>query len=391
MRRLPVDLSTFSRLRELNCVYVDKTEHLYNMITQGQRYFLSRPRRFGKSLLVSTFKEILTGNKKLFDDLWIGSSDYDWREHGVIDLDFSKLVANSVETFEESLRYMLAQIANFYNITLAPNIVRPERMLNDIVCKLSSQYGRVAILIDEYDSPIIKTLHDERLAQQIRDKIQQFFTIIKSLDAHVQFVFIAGVSSLIKAGLFSGMNNAQVITLDEQFATICGYTDKEVDLCFSDHMNSWAEKAGVSCVELRQQIKEWYSGYRFGINAIEVYNPSSLMKALKAHKFENFWFESGMPTFLVNILKTKYKNFNSNSLQASEEYLQTFDVNASSLLPVLFQAGYLTIVGYDEYIGWCKLDYPNFETKRSLQKYLFEIFPRIDAAIASQRNESQML
>jgi hypothetical protein len=384
MRRLPVDISTFSELRELNCVYVDKTEYLYNMITGGRRYFLSRPRRFGKSLLVSTLYEILTANKKLFDDLWIGKSDYTWQEHGVINLDFSLLKATNLETFKNRLADALFVIAQNYEIIIEDNIYEPDLLLKKIIFALYKQFGRVAILIDEYDSQILKTLHNQNLAKEIRDEIQQFFTTIKSLDAQVQFVFITGVSSFAKAGLFSGINNVQIMTLRDQYAAICGYTDQEVDYYFTDHMTNWATTKNIPYDELRQEIKSWYNGYSFGDDVPKVYNPFSLMNALQIKKFENFWFASGTPTFLIEILKKEYKNFDPNELEASRDFLGIFDVGVIPAISLMFQAGYLTIVGYDNDSELYTLDYPNLEVKKSFQKYLIEVFAHLDAAQAGQ-------
>src|SRR5581483_2193498 len=169
MQRLPVDISTFSKIRDLNCLYVDKTQYMYQMITEGTRYFLSRPRRFGKSLLVSTLKEILTGNKQLFDGLWITSSDYDWHEYGVINLDFSRINADSLDLVKYRLKDLLLSVARDYNLTIDQTIEAPDIILEKIVDQLFRKYGRTALLIDEYDSPILKTLHNITLAKEVRN------------------------------------------------------------------------------------------------------------------------------------------------------------------------------------------------------------------------------
>jgi hypothetical protein len=384
MRRLPVDISTFSELQKLNCVYVDKTEYLYRMITGGRRYFLSRPRRFGKSLLFSTLYEVLTANKKIFDGLWIGQSDYQWVKHGVINLDFSVLKATTLETLKSKLVEELLIVAENYELTIEGNITEPDSLLKKLALALFKQFGRVAILIDEYDSPILKTLQNQDLAKEIRDEIQQFFTTIKSLDAQVQFVFITGVSSFAKAGLFSGINNVQIITLDKPFAGICGYTDIEVDNYFANHITDWAKTNNITYDELRQEIKSWYNGYSFGSDVPKLYNPFSLMKALKAQEFENFWFTSGAPRFLIEILKKEHKNFDATTLEGSKDFLEIFDINALPLLSLMFQTGYLTITSYDPHSKLYTLDYPNLEAKTAFQKYLLEIFAHIDSTRAQQ-------
>ncbi len=384
MKRLPVDISTFAELQELNYLYVDKTEYMYNLITGGRRYFLSRPRRFGKSLLISTFKEILLGNKTLFNDLWIGSSDYDWKEYGIINLDFSRIELHSSDVLDNTLKFYLNKIAKNYNIEPFDNKLSTSLILETLVTNLFQKYGRVAILIDEYDAPILKTLKDKELAETIRNTIQQFFTTIKSLDAYVQFVFITGVSSFAKAGLFSGINNLQIITLDNKYAALCGYTDHEVDFYFKEHITKWAHESDVSYDALREQIRSWYNGYSFGYNVPKVYNPFSLMKALHVQQFENFWFQSGTPTFLVEILKKEYKTFDPEHLTATIDFLGIFDVDTIPPISLMFQAGYLTIVGYDNSSKEYTLDYPNAEVRIAMQKYLLAVFAHTDA-ITTQR------
>ena len=379
MRKLPVDISTFSRLRELNYVYVDKTKYMYNMITGGQRYFLSRPRRFGKSLLVSTLKEILTANKKLFDGLWIEQSDYEWHEHGVIQLDFSILAANSVTTFQKHLEDALMSIAQQYNISIETGHDDPNIILKKLIDALFKCFNHVAVLIDEYDSPILKNLGDPSIAKQIRDTMQQFFSTIKGLDAQIQFVFITGVSSFAKAGLFSGINNLQILTLDKQYASICGYTEEEIDHYFTEHITAWAQQSEKLYTKLHNQIKSWYNGYSFGYNVDKVYNPFSLMNSLRTQEFQNFWFQSGTPTFLVEILKKEYLSFNPNELEASRDFLGVFDVDTIPVISLMFQAGYLTITGYNNDSHLFSLDYPNEEVRVAFQQYLLSVFARIEA------------
>lgn len=384
MRKLPLDTSVFSRLINLNYVYVDKTEYIYRMITGGHRFFLSRPRRFGKSLLVSTMKEILTNNRKLFDGLWIAQSDYQWIEYGVIKLDFSTLTADNIETFDDGLKRELITIAASYNITIDTFISDASGLLKNIVQELFVRFHRVAILVDEYDSPILKTIHNEALAKTIRNKIQQFFTTIKGLDEQVSFAFFTGVSSFAKAGLFSGINNLQILSLDKRFAGICGYTDDEIDHYFKEYIATWSKNNNESYDTLRERIKTWYNGYRFGHNTVAVYNPFSLMHALNIQEFNNFWFQSGTPTFLVEIVKKNYTQFDLDSFQASKDFLGIFDVGNIPTISLMFQAGYLTIVDYDPESELYTLDYPNLEVKKAFQKYLLEVFAHIEPMHAAR-------
>lgn len=381
LAKLPLGISTFRKIRQSGYLYVDKTRYMYDLITSGERYFLSRPRRFGKSLLISTLRELLAGEKDLFDGLWIAQSDYQWQPHGVITLDFSVMGITDSETCKTGLLHALKKIAENYEIKGEINFTRPELALQDIVIKLYARFGRVAILIDEYDNPILNALHDKEKARSICDAIKIFFTTIKGLDEYTYFVFITGVSSFAKAGLFSGINNLQIITLENKFSDICGYTDQEVDQYFSDYMQAWASQSNITYNELREEIKDWYNGYQFGTNVATVYNPFSLMNALAVRKFKSFWIQSGTPTFLIQQLKQYYRQHgnimvNFEGLQASENTLQIFDVEETPLSTLMFQAGYLTVSGYSELNDLYSLAYPNREVKKAVIGYLLEIFTR---------------
>ena len=379
--RLPLDLSTFSELRRSGYLYVDKTKYAYSLITGGRRYFLSRPRRFGKSLFISTLKEILAGNRDIFDGLWIDKSDYNWQEHAVIKLDFSELGIESREHFINNLIDVLIKIGNDYGLTF-DNSADLNIVFRNLVFGLHKKFGKVAVLIDEYDRPILQNLHNNDLALQLRFSLQNFFTQVKSFDEQISFVLITGVSSFTKAGLFSGINNLRTITLNSDYSGICGYTEEEVDVYFSDYIKSWAEKDKCAYLSLRQKIKDWYNGYSFGVGAPTVYNPFSLMNSINHMDFKNYWFQSATPTFLVEILKKDYRKFNLEKFEATDEVLGIFDVGSMPLMALMFQSGYLTIVGYDREAARYKLDYPNFEVRLALQKYLIEVFARIDALSA---------
>jgi hypothetical protein len=258
LQKLPIGLNTFSRLHEEGCLYVDKTEVAYNLITQGYRYFLSRPRRFGKSLFVSTLDEILRGNKGLFGDLWITQSDYAWREHGVIKLDLSTIDVVIADDLRVGICRLLNGIATRYGLDVEVDAHKVDSALETVVHALHARFGRVALLIDEYDSPIFKSLHDHEHARSVRQALHSFFTDIKGLDAYINFVFITGVSSFAKAGIFSGMNNLEIITLEKKYASICGYTDEELDQYFTEYMEAWSVTENMPYVDLRSKVRARY-------------------------------------------------------------------------------------------------------------------------------------
>ncbi len=388
LQQLPLGISTFSVIRNDGYLYVDKTKDIYNLITQGRRYFLSRPRRFGKSLLVSTLKEILSGNKSLFKDLWIEKSDYAWQPHGVIFLSFSGLGIKDADSLTSGLLRILSRIAQSYELTEPIHTTSPEFALDDLARALYNRFGKVAILIDEYDYPILKVLDDQKKAKEIRDSLQNFFSAIKDLDEYVSFTFITGVSAFAKAGIFSGLNNLTVITLNKQWATICGYTDQEIDHYFTPYIQAWINKKNIikqniSYDELRQQIKYWYNGYQFGANVFSVYNPFSVMHAFNEQEYKNFWLGTGTPSFLIKEIKKNYRTvelemLHLESFYATEDFLSAFEIGSTPLVSLLFQSGYLTIVRVDGEERVYTLDYPNYEVRTAMEQYFLSVFTQTD-------------
>jgi hypothetical protein len=395
LQKLPLGFSTFSELRTDNYLYVDKTRYAYDLITGGKRYFLSRPRRFGKSLFVSTLGETLRGNKKLLKDLWIAQSDYPWREHGVITLDLSSIKADSTKNFEAGICLLLNEIATDYKLDIEVSTDKIDAALRGVTRALHARFGRVALLIDEYDSPIFKSLHDHEHAHSIRQALHSFFTSIKGLDAYINFVFITGVSSFAKAGLFSGMNNLDIITLEKEYAAICGYTDEELDQHFTEYMEAWSAKENMSFPELRAKVKEWYNGYHFGADTPSVYNPFSTMNAFKKQKFQNFWFESATPRFLIDELSKEHRKkdfhiFDAEHFQISENSLASFEIGTTPVEVLMFQTGYLTITGYDEESTLYTLGYPNAEVRASTQCHILGLLTHIDV-ISVERTASLLM
>jgi len=384
LQQLPLGISTFSEIRNDGYLYVDKTEHIYNLITQGRRYFLSRPRRFGKSLLVSTLKEILAGNKSLFKDLWIEKSDYGWQPHGVIVLDFSTLGIKDANSWTTGVLSALFDIAQSYELIIKPtHATSPELALRNLAEELYKRFGKVAILIDEYDYPILKALDDPEKAKEIRDSLHSFFSAIKGLGQYVKFTFITGVSAFAKAGIFSGLNNLKIMTLNERWATICGYTDQEIDYYFAPYIQAWTDTQNISYDELRQQIKNWYNGYRFGADVVAVYNPFSFMNALEEQKYENFWLQSGTPSFLIQEIKKNYRTVELEMLHlepfdASKDFLSSFEIGTTPLISLLFQSGYLTITGVNKSKEVYILDYPNYEVRTAMEQYFLSVFTQTD-------------
>src|SRR3990167_981453 len=351
--KLPISISSLNTLRTEDYLYIDKTDYVYKMLTGGEKYyFLARPRRFGKSLLVSTLQAALLGNKDLFNGLAIADCTYDWRPHGVIKLDLSILGIQDAHSLKVGICTALANIIDQYQLKITIDFSNPSLALGQVVRALHKQFGRVAILIDEYDSPILHTMHHPKQATEIRDGLQAVFRTIKGLSELINFVFITGVTSFSKAGLFSGLNNLYIITLESKYGAVCGYTDEEIDQYLTPYLANWAQKDRTDIATLRMQLRDWYNGYIFSETALKIYNPFSITNAIFQQKFQNFWIQSGTPTFLIEELKKEYRAseyqlLEPEKFEITNHALGAFDIGMVSLPALMFQTGYLTITHYD--------------------------------------------
>lgn len=381
MKFLPVDVSSFSTMITNNYVYIDKTKDIYQLFARGGRlYFLSRPRRFGKTLLVSTLKELFLGNKKLFQNLWIGSSDYDWQEYPVIHLDFSVIGHRTVQQLETTLIKWLQNIARQYALELTDN-QSPEDAFHELVVTLA-QKNKVVILIDEYDKPILDHLHDLAKAEEIRTVLRSFYGIIKGLDPYLRAVFLTGVSRFGKTSLFSGLNNLNDISLKPEAATLLGYTQQEITSNFEPYLEEFAHKEATTAMNLLSQLQLWYNGYRFSAEDTKVYNPFSILYALHDKKFENYWFNSGTPTFLIHLIKQQYKFLATLDVtQLTYDGLSNFEIDNIPLVPLLYQTGYLTIDTYDASKNSYTLAFPNKEVELSFTRFLVNTLSNINPGV----------
>ncbi|MBA3535579.1 MAG: AAA family ATPase [Tatlockia sp.] len=371
MKNLPRDVSDFKKMITQNYLYVDKTEYIYNLYATGDtHHFLSRPRRFGKSLLVSTLKELFSGNKELFKDLWIGNSDYDWQEHPVIYLDFSIIDHETAPELKLSLVWTLKKIAQSYSIDIsdAPSL---GLQLTSLVQQLA-KINKVVILVDEYDKPLLDHLGNRVRAQAQQAILKSFYDTIKGLNSYLHAVFITGVSKFSKTSIFSGINNLIDITMEPEAAALLGYTKHEIDLYFNEYVSDLANDKNMSTEQVMQEMKLWYDGYQFSERASEkIYNPYSVLYYLKTKKRANYWFNSGTPSFLINLIKHQYSSLEDiKDIELSADSLGTFDIDNIPLIPLLFQTGYLTITGYDPITEKYQLNYPNVEVSESFKNIL---------------------
>ena len=363
-RKLPVGIQTFRTIREEGHYYADKTDHIRRLINDGTHFFLSRPRRFGKSLLLDTIKELFEGSEGLFRGLAIHER-WDWgQRHPVVRLSFGRGDFTSPDYVRETTTRQLAAAERRAELTGDPSAWAPERFA-ELIEALREQSGeRVAVLVDEYDKPILDALGQPEIARANRDFLRGLYSVIKDCDAHIRFTLLTGVSKFSKVNLFSGLNNLIDITLDPEYATICGYTEADLDTVFSPEM------AGLD----RREVREWYNGYNWR-GEERVYNPFDILLLYRWREFGAWWFETGTPTFLVDMLTRRGINtFELDGMEANERLLSSFDVDQIAVEALLFQTGYLTIEK-SEYRGGrrrYRLGYPNREVRQSLNDVLLE-------------------
>ncbi|MDS4031948.1 MAG: AAA family ATPase [Candidatus Contendobacter sp.] len=361
MRKLPIGIQTFREIREEGYYYVDKTPLVARLADEGKYYFLARPRRFGKSLLVSTLAAAFAGERELFAGLHL-EDHWDWnRRHPVIVLDFGEGILSDVDSLAASVAVQLEECAAAHGVTLPANPYIHLR-LHGLIRALHTTSGeRVVVLVDEYDKPILDHLHQPERALELREGLRNLYSVLKSQDARLRFVLLTGVSKFSKVSLFSGLNNLEDLTLDQRFATVCGYTQTELEGTFA----AWLE--GVDLAELRQ----WYNGYNF--LGESVYNPFDILLYLRNRQFRSYWFETGTPTFLINLLrKRRYPLATLDDLEVGETLLSSFDVGFIEPETLLFQTGYLTLRQQLRQAGRIKyrLGYPNQEVRMSLNEVL---------------------
>ncbi len=381
----PVQASsyTFRHIIEGGFLYVDKTQYLYELVRPATgTYFLARPRRFGKSLMLSTLEEIFLGNQDLFKGLWIDGSDYDWQPYPVIRFDFSSNSVNSAEHLERLLDYFIAKTARTHQVTLRGFDYQSN--FAELIEQVA-QTGKVVLLIDEYDKPLIDNLQNLSEAVKIRDLLKNFYTVIKAMDRHLRFVFITGISKFSKVGVFSAMNNLNDLTMSPRFATALGITEEELGHYFHEHFSEFARKAGISTEELSTEVRRWYNGFGFVENCPNVYNPFSTLQLFNHQRFANYWFETGTPTFLIKLIKARQYNIEPfEHLEVPELTFSTYELESLDLIPLLFQTGYLTIKGFrrDQFGEIYTLSYPNYEVKHAFLSYLLSAYDEIEVALS---------
>lgn len=370
----PIGIQSFEEIRNGGYVYVDKTALIHRMTSTGKYYFLSRPRRFGKSLLLSTMEAYFSGRKELFEGLAMASLEKDWEIYPVLHLDLTGSRYTSVSDLIEKLDQHLCAWENIYGIEEKRN--DPSARFSDVIGNACNKTGqKVVILIDEYEKPIIDNIDNPELMEQFRRELQGFYSVIKGKDNAIRFAFLTGVTKLGKMSIFSGLNNLNDISMDARYADICGITEVELKSYFGESVKTLAGMNGLSEEECYKKLASMYDGYHFHYRTPGIYNPFSLLNTFNANEFRMYWFETGTPTFLVRYLKQG--NYNLDNISKNDVAVETLTgANYVSPAPItlMYQAGYLTIKDYDQRFNTYNLDYPNEEVKSGFLNSLSHLY-----------------
>jgi len=389
LRKLPIGVQQFEKLRKEGYLYIDKTRVICDMISRGSYYFLSRPRRFGKSLLMSTIHAIYEGKRELFKGLYIdGVEDWDWTPHPVLHLDLNTNAYNAPEVLDKKLDEALSTWESLYQCDKKdmPFGMRFERVISKAY-QLTGQ--RAVILVDEYDKPMLQAIGNPELQDAYRSTLKGFYGALKSMDGCIQFALLTGVTKFGKVSVFSDLNNLNDISMDADYWDVCGITEQELLSCLDPEIENMARANRLTKEECIARLRQQYDGYHFEEDTPGVYNPFSLLNALSKRKFGSYWFETGTPTYLVQLLQLHDYNLEAMSeYTTSESVLNSIDANNTNPIPVIYQSGYLTIKGYDKRFGTYTLGFPNEEVEQGFLDYLLPFYSsvkRVDTAFNIQQ------
>jgi hypothetical protein len=379
MNQYPIGIQDFEKLREGNFLYVDKTRHTYELVRSGSHFFLSRPRRFGKSLLLSTLKYFFKGRRDLFTGLWVDTeADWDWQPHPVLHFSFSSSGYKDIG-LEKALLRLLREGAEQYGLTLTEEGLSGR--FKELIQKLGSGDKKVVLLIDEYDKPLIDYLDDLPQANANRETLKNFFSVLKDCDGYIRFFLITGVSKFSKVSIFSDLNNLNDITLVGRHASLTGYTPEEMEHYFADDYEALAQKLHLSGVQVREEVRKWYNGYQWDVGQW-VYNPYSILNLFYAQKLSNYWWQSGTPTFLLKALHREFQ-FDLREVEVGNSAFESYSLENLDWRGLLFQTGYLTIKKYTPEYDLYTLGYPNREVEDAMSQHLLATF-REGAAAETQ-------
>lgn len=373
-RRYSIGIQNFEQLRNRNCVYVDKTELVYRLANTDSVYFLSRPRRFGKSLLVSTLEAYFQGKKDLFKGLAMERLEKDWNVYPVFHIDFSLTKYTTLFDLQEQLNLFLLRCEKVYGAEKEEKT--PAARLQGMIRRAYEQTGLpVVVLIDEYDAPLLDSNFNIPLQQELRNELRKFFSPLKGLGQYLRFLFITGISKFSQMSIFSELNNLKNISMRDDFSAICGITERELLDELRPDIERMALANGETYEAACAHLKRQYDGYHFSKHCEDIYNPFSLFNAFDAKEYKNFWFSTGTPTFLIDLLQeTDFDVRQLEGVEATDEQFDAPTERVTSPIPVLYQSGYLTIKGYDPEFQVYRLAYPNGEERKGFIESLLPAY-----------------
>ena len=370
----PIGIQNFEKIRTEDFLYVDKTAEIYKLAKEGRYYFLSRPRRFGKSLLVSTMEAYFSGRKELFSGLAIEKLETEWKQHPVLHLDLSGVSYTDESVLERVLSDKLAKWETLYGAVNTSDILGL-RFKEVIEAAYNKTGNQVAILIDEYDKPIIDNLGNEPTLSHLRSILQGFYSVMKSMDARIRFGFLTGVTKIGKMSVFSGLNNLNDISMIPDYVDICGVSETELHEYFDESISELSSANEMSKEECYVKLKSMYDGYHFCEDSIGIYNPFSLLNTFQNKKFREYWFETGTPGFLVEVMrKTSFDVTTLENQTVDSTLMSNADAIFENPVPYLFQSGYLTITGYNDMFRLYQLGFPNQEVKNGFLNCLLKYY-----------------
>ncbi|MCQ2295495.1 MAG: ATP-binding protein [Bacteroidales bacterium] len=388
LQRLPIGIQGFEGLRNDGYLYVDKTRQVYELAHTNRYYFLSRPRRFGKSLLLSTIKCYYEGKRELFDGLYISTVEKEWKKHPVIYIDLNTEQYDTPEALVNKLNTIVCQQESVWGAEPSERSL-PTRF-EGVIRRAHEKTGlRTVILVDEYDKPMLQAIGNAGLQEAYRATLKGFYGALKSMDEHIQFAMLTGVTKFGKVSVFSDLNNLKDISMDCRYYDICGITEEELLKNFPAQIDRLAEANKLTRDECVERLRQRYDGYHFEETAPGVYNPFSVLNTFDRLKFGSYWFETGTPTYLAYLLRTHNYNLEQMATcQTSAKVLNSIDANSTNPIPVIYQSGYLTIKGYDERFQTYTLGFPNQEVEEGFVDYLMSYYTPIsesDTAFNIQR------
>lgn len=378
-QKLPIGIQSFEDLRNKDFKYVDKTAIVFKLVSEGKYYFLSRPRRFGKSLLLNTLESYFLGKRELFKGLAIEKLEHDWTEYPVLHLDLNTQKYNSPEALSRVLDEMVTKWERIYGSDKSEFDIG--RRFQGVINRAYEKTGRqVVILVDEYDKPLLQAIGNVELQDAYRATLKGFYGALKSMDGCIRFAFLTGVTKFGKVSVFSDLNNLEDISMRSQYFDICGITEDELHTNFEVEVSELASAQNMTFDETYAALRENYDGYHFCEEKLPgVYNPFSLLNALKYQKIDYYWFETGTPTYLVELLKQhQYDLSRIEKEEVVSDVLNSVDIASTNPLPVIYQSGYLTIKGYDKEFGLYLLGFPNQEVKQGFVRFLIPSYTNVD-------------